>query len=51
MERDLSASLIPMAGALSMSELVVDVFGFKRLYAKVRKDNKTMQKLNGNIWL
>ena len=47
MERDLSAALIPMAGALSMSELVVDVFGFKRLYAKVRKDNKTMQKLNG----
>ncbi len=47
MEKDLSAALIPMAGALSMSELVVDIFGFKRLYAKVRKDNKTMQKLNG----
>jgi len=47
MERDLSAALIPMAGALSMSELVVDVFGFKKLYAKVLKNNKTMQKLNG----
>ncbi len=46
MERDLSAALIPVAGALSISELVVGVFGFKRLYAKVRKDNKTMQKLN-----
>ena len=45
-ERDLSAALIPVAGALSISELVVGVFGFKRLYAKVRKDNKTMQKLN-----
>jgi len=45
-ERDLSAALIPVAGALSISELVVGIFGFKRLYAKVRKDNKTMQKLN-----
>jgi len=45
-ERDLSAALIPVAGALSISELVVGVFGFKKLFAKVRKDNKTMQKLN-----
>jgi RimJ/RimL family protein N-acetyltransferase len=46
MEQDLSAVLIPVAGALSISELVVGVFGFKKLFAKVRKDNKTMQKLN-----
>jgi hypothetical protein len=42
----LSAVLIPVAGALSISELVVGVFGFKKLFAKVRKNNKTMQKLN-----
>ena len=46
MEQDLSAALIPVAGALSMSELVVGIFGFKKLFAKVRKDNKTMRKLN-----
>ena len=45
-KRDLTASLLPLVGAVSLSELVVDVFGMKKLYAKVRKNNKTMRKLN-----
>ncbi len=45
-ERDLSALLIPVVGTVAINELISSVFGIKKLYAKVRKDNKAMQRLN-----
>ena len=45
-ERDLSALLIPVVGTVAINELVSSVFGIKKLYAKVRKENKAMQRLN-----
>lgn len=45
-ERDLSALLIPVVGILAINELINSVFGIKKLYAKVRKENKAMLRLN-----
>ncbi len=45
-ERDLSALLIPVVGTVAINELISSVFGIKKLYAKVRKENKAMQRLN-----
>ncbi|RLD90108.1 MAG: hypothetical protein DRJ09_05240 [Bacteroidetes bacterium] len=45
-ERDLSALLIPVVGIVAINELLSSVFGIKKLFAKVRKENKAMQRLN-----
>ena len=45
-ERDLSALLIPIIGTIAINELLNSVFGLEKLYAKIRKENKSAQRLN-----
>jgi len=45
-EKELSALLVPIVGTVAINEMISKVFGLKKLYAKVRKDNKAMRRLN-----
>lgn len=45
-ERDLSTLLVPVVGTVAINQLLKDVFGIKKIYAKVRKENKTMHRIN-----
>jgi len=45
-ERDLSTLLLPVVGTVTINELLKNVFGIKKIYAKVRKENKAMHRIN-----
>jgi len=45
-ERDLSTLLLPVVGTVAINDLLKDVFGIKKIYAKVRKENKAMHRIN-----